>query len=157
VDEARRIPQAAIDGLVPEVAESLLADARYLAHWAPLIQNRQSILLAAMACELKGKAMLKDAAGQDRLGLLLNVVLENPRTFPQAAHELFDSLCKAVLGRSLKDDNRPLFKRLRSLFELRNRVAHRGEAPPGADETKDLVRTATEVFKWVDDVRNSPV
>ena len=51
-----------------------------------------------------------------------------------AAVSLYDKGLRAVVGRSLRDDDRESYKALIRLFEVRNRLAHRGNDASIADE-----------------------
>lgn len=133
-------------GNEPTLAASVLADAIWLeSHHcdAPRV-----VLTAAIACELKVKQVLRDEAG-DQTRELVDVLLESPRDFSVAAAALFDRPMKAVAGRSLREDNRPLWKQVNRLFEIRNRVVHRGHVPSDseADESLDAAILA---FRWLD-------
>jgi hypothetical protein len=76
--------------------------------------------------------------------------LENHREVTVTAVDgLFDKLMKTTQGRSLRDDDRPLFNRVKELFELRNRIAHRG-AGASRDEARAAVRSAMDAFAWLE-------
>jgi hypothetical protein len=132
-------------------AESLLADAEYLA-WAGDWESSdplRAILMAAIACEVKAKFVLREGIPPEQAALL-DYVLDNPREVTvTAADGLFNKVMMAAQGRSLRDDDRELFKRISRLFEVRNRVAHRGEWP-ATDEARELVRSARRAFEWLD-------
>jgi len=68
------------------------------------------------------------------------------RWLPQ--HFLIKALA-AALGRSLKTEHRQLYKRIEKLLILRNRIAHKGEAPTESEESRDVVAAADEVFLWL--------
>lgn len=134
----------------PDTAVQLLADARYLIHWSPVKDPPRAVLVAAIGCEVKVKTVLR-AKGTSATGPILDVLLDNPRAFPHSALELFDSVAAAVVGRSLRAEDRPLFRRVDALFQLRNRIAHHGHAP-SADEAHAAVAAAMDVFGWVDNL-----
>jgi hypothetical protein len=126
-------------------SDLLLADA--LTHLCKTPPDRwRAVLLAAIACESKIKSSLVAAAPADRLSLL-NVILDNPRDVTVAAINLFDKVAGAVVGRSLRTENRELFKRIDKLFQTRNRIAHRTEFPE--DDVDDLVSAVRETFAWI--------
>jgi hypothetical protein len=126
--------------------DSLVADAAYLIGIRPP-NEQQAVLLAAVGLEVAVKAALRRKADPAKLELL-DYILTNPRDVAQQALALFDGTMKVAIARSLKDDDRPLFNRLRLLFEKRNAVAHRGEAV-SLDEAKDLVAAATQALTWL--------
>ena len=120
---------AAIESLklrqAPALADSLLADARF-ANWPTgNPDRRQAVLLAAIACEVKIKASLRELARREQFELV-SLVLENPRDISLAAATLLDKALYAICGRSLRLDNKDLYKDARRLFEDRNAIAHRG-------------------------------
>jgi hypothetical protein len=143
-------PQAA-----PAIADEFLSDARFLSHWSLAPAYSHAVLAAAAACELKVKAALRQSVQGKGTADLLDIILSNPRSFPQAAHELFDSVSRVILGFSLREHDKALFQELRTLFERRNAIAHRG-ITIGGEESGDLVRTAIAIIGWIDDVSASP-
>jgi hypothetical protein len=134
----------------PDVALALLADARYLMHWSPTKDPPRAVLVAGIACEVQVKSVLR-AKATGSAATILDVLLDNPRAFPHSALALFDDVAEAVVGRSLRTDDRPLYKRVDLLFQLRNRIAHHGHDPAIA-EAREAVSTAIDVFDWLGDL-----
>jgi hypothetical protein len=136
----------------PAIGEALLADASYLLGYSEEPQLRQAVLLGAIACEVEIKQVLIKAATPTQAALV-DTLFENPRDFSVAAASLFDKVAKAVVGRSLKEEDRALFNQVSDLFTVRNRIAHRG----GADVTEDRMRTAVVAakkgFAWAQTLR----
>ncbi|MET9079951.1 hypothetical protein ABZX95_49705 [Streptomyces sp. NPDC004232] len=130
----------------PAIAEAFLRDAAYLGMMGK--DSAHTLLDAAIACEIKIKAMLLDLASPEQRSLVELAVGKNQQ-FSQAALALFDAGTMAVVGRSLKADDRELFKAVQALFEARNRIAHRGESP-SMEEVRKHVATARSVFAWLD-------
>ncbi len=143
--------RAIVSSEPPPSAEQFLADARYLAHWATAPAYEHAVIAAAAACEMRAKEVLRAITEGQALSVV-NFLLDNPRSFPHAARELFSGVAKAVAGRSLRDENRDLFKKLVSLFEMRNKLAHRGTVLTES-ESADHVRTAIAVFGWLESLR----
>lgn len=133
----------------PPIEDQFLADARFLSHWSLAPAYSQAVISAAASCELKIKTALRDAARDRGMSELLDLMLGNPRAFPQAAHELFDSVARVILGTSLREHDPSLFKGVRKLFDTRNAIAHRGVSV-GEGESGDLVRVAISVTEWID-------
>lgn len=70
-----------------------------------------------------------------------------------AAASLFDKGLKAVCGKSLREEDRNLYKAIDLLFQDRNKIAHRGGAGLSPDDTlKEHIRSAKSVFKWLDGI-----
>ncbi len=135
------------------VAETLLADAEYYERH-PVRDFRRAVLMAAIACEVKAKAVLRDCA-TDAQRSLVDFALENPREITlTAAGGLFDKLMLATLGRSLRQDDRLLFRDIEALYTARNAIAHRGLMPDEAEAGR-VVRAARRCFTWLDDVAQS--
>ena len=85
--------------------------------------------MAAIACEVKVKEVLRRSAGKEQRSLL-DFALDNPREVTvTAATGLFDKLMLATAGRSLRHDDRQLFKHIQELYTVRNRIAHSGRLP----------------------------
>jgi hypothetical protein len=133
-------------GVLP-IGEALLADALHFA-WSNPSDLQRAVLMAAIACEVKVKETLHERAAAE-LRPLLDVILGSPRDWSVAAVGLFDKPMHATLNRSLKSESAALYKGVGRLFELRNRIAHRGEKPlDGAG--KEAVAAARDVFRWLD-------
>jgi hypothetical protein len=132
----------------PPLANTLLADAQYLVTWATPRDPARALLIAAIACEVKIKEVLRHVASTDQQPLL-ELLLENPRDWSMAASALFHKALGRVGGTSLKDANAPLYKRLVRLFERRNDLAHRGIVPAFSD-AYDSVKAAREAFDWLE-------
>jgi hypothetical protein len=150
-DDISAIVSRVADGSQAQVADTLLADAQYLA-WGDLRapDSLRAVLMAAIACEVKVKVYLRDKTDPANLPLL-DFILENPREVTvTAADGLFNKLMRTAQGRSLRDADKELFKSVVRLFEVRNAVAHRGEWPD-VEEAKDLVRAAVRAFRWLDE------
>jgi hypothetical protein len=84
------------------IAETLLADALYFIGLRPPDCQR-AVLIAAIACEVKVKDILREKVPPERRPLL-DLLLENPRDWSIAALALFDKATDAALGRSLRTD-----------------------------------------------------
>jgi hypothetical protein len=132
------------------IAESLLRDAEYLAwHMHPSDLVRAG-LLAAIACEAKIKSTLRNLAPAGTRDLL-DLVIDNSREVTLQAASLFHLGARATVGRSLKDEQPNLYKRIVRLFELRNGIAHREEFPDEL-EAGDVVRAARAAFDWLEGI-----
>jgi hypothetical protein len=115
----------------------------------------RAVLLAAIAAEVKIKRTLLDAAPREFRDLL-DVIVDNPREVSIAAGQLLNKPMKATFGRSLREDDKQLFKDVTDqtntksgLFPLRNRVAHHGYEPTLA-EAQEAVLIAFRLFLWLD-------
>ena len=126
----------------------LLADAKYLAWIREPADLHLAVLLAAMACEAKIKGLLRDRArSPEQLGLV-EVIIDNPRDVTVAVASLFNLPAKAVLGRSMKEENKTLFRATEALFSTRNAIAH-GKPRPAEQKMRAAVTTASDVFAWL--------
>jgi hypothetical protein len=134
------------NGIRP-IAETLLADALYFVGLTPPDYQR-AVLLAAIAGEVKVKDTLRRKVSPDRLPLL-DLILENPRDWSLAAAALFDKAASAALGHSLRLERPELFKDISKLFEVRNRIAHKGEKPH-EPEARKVVLASRQAFRWLD-------
>ncbi|RAG81553.1 hypothetical protein DN069_32380 [Streptacidiphilus pinicola] len=90
-----------------------------------------------------------DLVGGDRVAVGGVEAVGKNREFAQAAFALFDHGIKAVTGRSLREENKELFKEVSRLFTVRNGIAHGGEGP-FMNEVRRHVATAGQVFAWCD-------
>ena len=130
------------------MAETLLADAPYFLGLAPPDYQR-AVLIAAIACEVKVRDTLRQKISPDRLPLV-ELILANPRDWSVAAVALIDKAMAAALGRSLKADDREMYRSICKLFEIRNGIAHRGEEPE-RNEARRVLLAARQVFRWLDE------
>lgn len=126
----------------------LIADAHLFVRSETESDWPRAVLLAAIGTELAVKTALRDAAAPLGRLQLVQVLLENPRDFSVAAAALFDKVMAAVGRRSLREDNRDLFRGVERLFQTRNGIAHRGEMPDQAT-TREVVVTASEALAWL--------
>jgi hypothetical protein len=133
-------------GRRPDLADQMLADALYFAD-RDEPELPRAVLFAAIACELNIKHILLSKASAEKRPLV-DALLGNPRDFSMQVTGLFDKALKATLGRSLREDNRPLFNLVNKLFESRNKIAHEGQTPD--DKLSEYIRAASDVFQWLD-------
>jgi hypothetical protein len=136
--------------LYPSLPSTILADAQYLMSGP---NGARAVLTAAIALEVKVKDVLRRAASPPA-DKVIEVLLNNPRDWSMAAASLFDKPMEAVTGRSLRKENKDLYKTTERLFTVRNGVAHRGEAPTPYEEIA-LVEGAVEVMAWLEGIQTS--
>jgi hypothetical protein len=107
----------------------------------------QAVLLAAVGLEVAVKLALR-AKVDDARRDLLDYILDHPRDVSQQAVALFDATMDVAINRSLKTEDKPLFKRVDRLFQQRNAVAHGGVRVPPSDAL-DSTRAAQEALVWL--------
>jgi hypothetical protein len=66
----------------------------------------------------------------------------------EPAHDLFNHVAHAVIGRTLHDDERELWKDLVEMFDKRNDMAHRADEPT-VERARELVWAGRRVFAWL--------
>jgi hypothetical protein len=135
----------------PSPTKSLLAQASYLSRSTADPQPGLAVLLAAVACEAHAKEILLELA-EPAARPLLDTLLHRPRIFQEPAAELFGHVAKAVIGKSLQEENKDLWKNLTEIFQLRNKMAHMADRPP-VGRVRELVVAATQAIAWLDDIR----
>lgn len=135
--------------------ETFLADAQYfLVCGTHSGDFQRAVLLAAIACELKVKEVLKEKAFPGAADLV-DILVSSPRDFSMSASGLFDKAMKAAVGHSLREDDKGLYKAIANnsqgdaLFQQRNAIAHSG-APVTREVAQKNVRAARKVFTWLD-------
>jgi hypothetical protein len=107
------------------------------------------VLMAAIATEVKVKSNLV-ARASDEQRAMIEWLLSNQREITVTAVDgLFDKIMKAAQGRSLRDEDANLFQRVKTLFRIRNTVAHEGKAPE-LSIAQDAVRAAREAIAWIE-------
>jgi hypothetical protein len=130
----------------PRLPESLLADAKYLGWTAEPGQPREALVLAAIASEVGIRDALR-AVCPPEASPLLEFALANPRDVSVQAASLFDKAALAAAGRSLRKEDRKLYKALVKLFEDRNGAVHRG-ATPSSDIVRADLLAADGALRW---------
>lgn len=135
--------------------ESILQEARFTLWASPHADPSLATLLSAIAVESKVHQVLRHAASEPSLPFV-DYVLSNPREVTVSADNLFDKFSLLVCGRSLRTENKTLFVSLKSLFQDRNKVAHRGSRVESYEVADAHVRTASAVFEWLASVAGSP-
>ena len=130
----------------PPMAEILLADAVYLAAEQHPDPGR-AVLTAAIALEVRVKEVLREGASPEALPVV-DLMLNGYRDWPQPAAALLDKAMKAVLGHSLRDEQREIYQQVDRLFQVRNEIAHKGTIPSSKDAS-DLVDNARAAFAWL--------
>jgi hypothetical protein len=128
----------------PDVAHSLLADARFLSQEAEPRDPQRAVLIAAAAAEIKTKETMREKVSTSRAELL-DLVLRRMSNLQQ----LLDGPLPAALNASLKEADRELYDKVTRLGQLRNLVVHRGE-PVDEGEAWRLVMGAQMLFDWLD-------
>jgi hypothetical protein len=134
-------------------AESLYSDAQQLASAEPP-DLKKAVLIAAIACETKVKGTLRKCPRAELLPMV-ELFLSHPRDFTVAAHCLFTDVMMVVMGRSLKNDDPCLSRRMEKLFEHRNAIAHSKNRAPSDNELRDAVEAAKLALEWLDQVERS--
>lgn len=138
----------------PDATSSLLAQASYLVRSVRDPQPGLAVLLAAVACEAHVKEVLLERV-DSATKPLLDTLLRKPRIFQEPALELFGEVARAVLGRSLRDDDRALWKKIDELFQARNKMAHVADRP-SLEKARELVIAANQAMKWLDSNPGTP-
>jgi hypothetical protein len=135
-------------GQAPDLAESLLLDALFVAHHSEPTASLSALLLEATAVEFRIKEVLRRAAHGSTLEML-ELLMTNPRDWSLAAAALWDRPSKIILGSSLREADPELWKHLEKLIQRRNGLAHKGKIP-SSDEITEDVTTAVRLFEWLD-------
>jgi hypothetical protein len=138
-------------GETAPLPETFLADAAYLAweHRPP--DPVRAVLVAAIAAEIKVKAYLREHANAEELPLIEFILANHREVTVTAVDGLYDKLMKTAHSRSLREDDKPLFNRVKKLFELRNDIAH-GGLGASREDARQAVRAAADAFEWLDRV-----
>jgi hypothetical protein len=142
------------EGSRSPLEDVLRADALYLLQDADPPDYARAVLTAAIACEVKIKRTLRQRAADGAPSELVALLLENPRDWSMALLALFDGPLKIVGGVSLRESDRALYKRLDALIQRRNGLAHKEEDAPEEEEAYEHVKTARDVFQWLDAVEH---
>lgn len=132
---------------------------------------RRTILYSAIAMESLASTVLERAyenakANPNSTHRVLTIQVGGGQT--RQKDPVYDLLAKSdnfgqllherplyLLGKSLLDENAPLYQRAKSVYTTRNKIVHRGVQPDDANHLPltqegalEAIRTATEVFAW---------
>jgi hypothetical protein len=146
LDEELRVVRV---GTPPSLDDVLRSDSLFMLQDADPPDFTRSVITAAIACEVKVKRTLRSSATYGTQRELVELLLENPRDWSLALLALFDKPLKIICGRSLREDDKELFKRLDSLIRRRNGLVHKEEDAPDEDEAREYAQTAAAVFRWL--------
>ncbi|HEV2639018.1 MAG TPA: hypothetical protein VGX23_27990 [Actinocrinis sp.] len=122
---------------------ALLSQARYLTLSTNSPQPGMAILLAAVAAETYAKEVLQTRQSPGSAPSLRSL-----QRIYGTALDLYGQVAKAMIGRSLEDDDPPLWSDLGSLFNTRNKMAHRLKTPSHLD-ARQLVVAAMRATDWL--------
>ena len=114
---------------LPELS---LADAGYFARRLRPAEVQRAVVLAAVAVELKVKAVLRARAVGESAKQFVEIIIENPFDVSVAVKDLFHKTMKATIGRSLSDESPELFKAIGNLI-----YALQSRGPLGANSRPD--------------------
>ncbi len=126
----------------------LLNDALYLSHTDLESDVRHGVVLAAVAAEVAIKRTLLGLATPPHAELV-NEMLGNYRDFSPSAANLFHTTAKIVLGASLHEADKDLFKHLTQLFADRNNLVHRRDKDIPLDRCQRGVLAAKQAISWL--------
>lgn len=134
--------------------ELLLAEARHLIEGESAVALERSVLLSAIAVELRTKRLLRRLAEPD-LTRMVDLLLDNPNYWSRSPHGLFLKALPVLLGvEDVGPEHRALAKRVQRLFTSRNDIAHVG-APLTRNEAVEHVATAVDAFAFMKDISQS--
>jgi hypothetical protein len=143
----RILADLAADGF-PPFSRRLLYDALYLTRTRHPPDFRLAVFSAAVAVEMQIKQTL-EAMCHDEGRALLDALFNNPRDYSVAIVSHLDKTAMAVCGRSLRSEDRELWKRANALFEVRNAIAHGNDPQPSDDDMWGAVLAALDVYRWL--------
>lgn len=129
----------------PGVDQSLLADAWHLSDASAANDRDRAWIVAAIACEVKVKRVLRERAAVDRRAMV-DLLLRRRSNLP----ELLDDVWPAVFDACLRTEDPPLFENIKALNAQRNRIVHAGKKDPSVSTYLDPAQIAQALFDWID-------
>lgn len=138
----------AFGGATIPQAESLLAEAAWAVWPTQDPDSKRAILLAAIALEVKVPQVLRVMA-RGKGERLLDVLLDRPDESRLSTSFQLNQMLAAFGGTALRHHDGKLAKEVKTLFALRNDVAHRGVTPE-VQASRRAVAAAERVFAWLD-------
>jgi hypothetical protein len=144
------VPEALLSGLASlPVGEALLVEAQRAVWPSYDADPQRAVLLAAIALEVKTPAALR-AASRNEQRSLLELLLARHDEVPTSVRFQLNAVADLVFGESLKRHDGRLDTRIKSAFDLRNDIAHRGDTPT-VDAARDAISAVRETFGWLDE------
>ncbi len=128
----------------PDVASTLMADARFLSAEAEVKDPQRAILSAASACEIKAKVAMLDRVDDEQAE-----ALEKRLKHTSNLRDLVERPAKIAFGKKLKDDQAELVPRIVRLNEVRDAIMHSG-ATVDEREAWQLVAAAGMLLEWLE-------
>jgi hypothetical protein len=151
VDGLAALEEAMRTRVSPTAEDLLLADAQHFVHYGSgATEGDRAVLLAAIAVEVRIRRTLRTLATPSQ-GALVELLVANPRDWSLSAHSCFSKGIPAVYQRDLGAEFKELGRKVQSLFEARNKVAHMG-TPVSHDKATEHVRTAGRALRFLDDL-----
>jgi hypothetical protein len=141
--------EAAVRGSEPSLGRTFLAEALWYASISPWRRPSQAVVLAAVACEVSAKARMRELADPSARPVL-DAVFDDVQGI--TARNLFHSLPRALIDRSLRTEDGELWKKVVRLFERRNKIVHVGDSVT-EEEADELAWAASNAVRWLDRLR----
>lgn len=139
-----RIAAAVSAGTGPSIAESLLADAFHLSDADAMNDRDRAWIVAATACEVRAKEVLRSVTSQEDRDELDSVLRRRSNVT-----DLVDSVWANFAGTSLRRDDPELFRKTKILTSQRNRLVHAGKHTENVPPAMDPAVTAQLLFAWM--------
>jgi hypothetical protein len=137
-------------GTEPEVAELFLADARHALSYSEPRDPTRAVVLAAIALEVRTKQAVRRLASVDQRSLV-DLVLDRPADVSISVVALLNVGLDAVVGRSLKAEDKALNDSVQKAMALRNDIVHRG-LRPDPEQARAAVGAVVRANKWLGEV-----
>jgi hypothetical protein len=135
------------NGVLPDAAASMLADAYFAAFCSVPRDLTRAILLAAFSSEISTRAaLMKHVLPDQKQQYEKWFPVQGPASKP--VREWAGPVAEALVGRSLEQEDGGLFRQVAEMVRVRNDLAHRGVMPT-LDQTLDAVRTAKRLGAWL--------
>ena len=144
VDDLDSIRDRVASSERPDVASTLMADARFLSAEAKIKDPQRAILSAASACEIKAKITMRDRVDDEQAE-----ALEKRLKHTSNLRDLIERPAKIAFGKKLNDVQPELVPRIVRLNEVRDAIMHRGTTV-GDGEAWQLVAAAGMLLEWLE-------
>jgi len=144
VDDLEGVRDSVARSERPDVASTLMADARFLSSEADIKDPQRAVLSAASACEIKAKTTMRDRVDDEQAE-----ALEKRLKYTSNLTGLIERPAQIAFGQKLKDNHPELVPQIVRLNEVRDAIMHRG-ATVDEREAWQLVAAAGVLFEWLD-------
>lgn len=114
---------------------------------------KRATLYAAIACEIFIKGYTEKVSKERGISPVFWKYLKDPKTETRVL-SYYNEILHLVTGHSLKDENTEMYKKLKLIFNARNKIVHEGRLPSNWNPTQinqltESIKASESIISWV--------